>query len=192
MDAKRKTSFGGLTSHSEETSCAGAFSGEGNLEMNSEDNIDFNTAEAKLKLILKCNYTPKEKADRLQEMEPEESKAEIEFPNPLFNICGSDPIKEDQYIDIPIPKGKTRDEEDHIENCIKASNIKKKRAAIYTSITKGEKTLMRKIQRSDQSKWDNIQTKMRDSVYSLTRIMDNLQMIVLEKTPSEVKNTSTT
>ena len=160
MDAKRKTSFGGLTSHSEETSCAGAFSGEGNLEMNSEDNIDFNTAEAKLKLILKCNYTPKEKADRLQEMEPEESKAEIEFPNPLFNICGSDPIKEDQYIDIPIPKGKTRDEEDHIENCIKASNIKKKRAAIYTSITKGEKTLMRKIQRSDQSKWDNIQTKV--------------------------------
>jgi hypothetical protein len=51
---------------------------------------------------------------------------------------------------------------------------------------------MRKIQRSDQSKWDNIQTKMRDSVYSLTRIMDNLQMIVLEKTPREVKNTSTT
>jgi len=72
------------------------------------------------------------------------------------------------------------------------SNIKKKRAAIYTSITKGEKTLMRKIQRSDQSKRDNIQTKMRDSVYSLTRIMDNLQMIVLEKTPREVKNTSTT
>ncbi len=36
------------------------------------------------------NYTPKEKADRLQEMKSEEAKVEREFPNELFDVCGAE------------------------------------------------------------------------------------------------------
>jgi hypothetical protein len=120
-------------------------------------------------------------------MEHKETQAEAEFPNPLFNICGADNSEEDQYIKITFAKGKTQEEESHIENCIKVNTLKKKRAALYTSITKGEKTLMKKIQRSDQNKWGNIQTRTRENFDTLSRIMDNLQMIGLERTPSEAE-----
>ena len=52
------------------------------------------------------NYTPKEKADRLQEMKNEEANVEKEFPNELFDICGAEPVEEVRLIDIPFQKGK--------------------------------------------------------------------------------------
>ncbi len=54
------------------------------------------------------NYTSKEKADRLQEMQSEEANVEREFPNELFAICGADKVEEVRLIDIPYNKEKTR------------------------------------------------------------------------------------
>jgi hypothetical protein len=179
MDSKLKTLLGNLTPRSEETSGAGPFSS------GISSSFNYETADPKVKPILKKNYTPREKADRIQEMEHEETQAKAEFPNPLSDICGSDNMEEEQLIDIPFAKGKTQEEETHIENCIKVNNLKQKRASLYGSITKGEKTLMRKIQRSDQSKWTIIQARTRESFNTLTQIMDNLQMIGFDRTPGE-------
>jgi hypothetical protein len=133
--------FDKLTPRSEETTGAAAFS-SGIL-------FNFEFAEPKTsKPNLKLDYTPRQKADRLQEMEHEKDKAEAEFPNPLSDICGTDDKEEEQEIDIPFAKGKTSTEETHIENCISVNNLKSRRTYIYGSITKGEKTLMKKIQRS--------------------------------------------
>jgi hypothetical protein len=178
MDNKLKTLIGNLTPHSEETSGEGAFS-SGILSFN------FETAKPKVKPILKKDYTPKEKVDRLQELEHEEAQAQAEFPNKLYDICGSDNIEEEQMIDNPFAKGKTQEEETHIENCIKVNNLKKKRASLYASITRGEKTLMRMIQRADPSDWEIFQAKTKDSFETLTRIMDNLQMIGFDRTHVE-------
>jgi hypothetical protein len=76
------------------------------------------------------NYTPKEKADRLQEMKSEEANVEREFPNELFDVCGADNVEEVRLIDIPYPRGKTREEEEHIFNCVKVNELRKKRATI--------------------------------------------------------------
>jgi hypothetical protein len=170
--------FDKLTPRSEETTGAAAFS-SGIL-------FNFEFAEPKTsKPNLKLDYTPRQKADRLQEMEHEKDKAEAEFPNPLSDICGTDNKEEEQEIDIPFAKGKTSTEETHIENCISVNNLKSRRTYIYGSITKGEKTLMKKIQRSDQSEWPIIQARTRESFDSLTRIMDNLQLIGFERTPGQ-------
>jgi hypothetical protein len=109
--------FESLSRRSEETSGPGAVS-YGNFE----------TAEPKPSL--KKDYTSKEKADRLQEMEREQANVEKEFPNELYDICGADNVEEVQMIDIPFGKGKTQAEEEHIENCIKVNKLKKKRAYI--------------------------------------------------------------
>jgi hypothetical protein len=69
------------------------------------------------------NYTSKEKADRLQEMKDEEANVEKEFPNEFFDICGAEPVEEVRLIDIPYHKGKTRDEEEHIVNCVKVNEL---------------------------------------------------------------------
>jgi len=122
--------------------------------------------------ILGHNYSPREKADRIQELEHEEARAEREFPNPLSEFCGTDDREEELKIDIPFAKGETQEEETHIENCIAVNNLKSKRAAIYGTITKGEKTLMKKIQRSDQNEWPVIQAKTRESFAILTRIKE--------------------
>ena len=175
MDSKLKTLLGNLTPHSEETSSAGPFS------IGISSSFNYETADPKVKPILKKNYTPREKADRIQEMEHEETQVEVEFPNPLSDICRSDNMEEEQLIDIPFAKGKTQEEETHIENCIKVNNLKQKRASLYGSITKGEKTLMR----SDQIEWTIIQARTRESFNTLTRIMDNLQMIGFDRTPGE-------
>jgi hypothetical protein len=45
---------------------------------------------------------------------------------------------------------------------------------------------MKKIQRSDQSDWEHIQTEARENVNTLNNIMDNLQMIGLERTQGDV------
>ena len=74
------------------------------------------------------NYTSKEKADRLQEMKDEEANVEKEFPNELFDICGAEPVEEVRLIDIPYPKGQTRDEEEHIINCVKVNELRKKKS----------------------------------------------------------------
>ncbi len=63
-----------------------------------------------------------------------------------------------------------------VENRLKAKNLKQKRADIYNCIRKGEKTLMMKIQRSDQSDWEHIQREARENVNTLTKIMDNLRI----------------
>jgi len=175
MDSKLKTLLGNLTPRSEETSGAGPFSS------GISSSFNYETADPKVKPILKKNYTPREKADRIQEMEHEETQAKAEFPKPLSDICGSDNMEEEQLIDIPFAKGKTQEEETHIENCIKVNNLKQKRASLYGSITKGEKTLMR----SDQSEWTIIQARTRESFNTLTQIMDNLQMIGFDRTPGE-------
>jgi hypothetical protein len=73
-----------------------------------------------------------------------------------------------------------------VKNRLKVKNLKQRRADIYDCIRKGEKTLMEKIQRSDQSNWKHIQCETRENVNTLTKIMDNLQMIGLEKTQGEV------
>jgi hypothetical protein len=101
-------------------------------------------------------------------MEHEEAKAEREFPNLLSDICGTDDREEELKIDILFAPGKTQEEETHIENCIAVNNLKSKRAGIYGSITKGEKTLMKKIQRSDQNEWPVIQARTRESFETLT------------------------
>jgi hypothetical protein len=141
MESQRQDLFDKLTPRSEETTGAAAFS--------SGISFNFETAEPKTsKPNLKLDYTPRQKADQLQEMEHEKDKAEAEFPNPLSDICGTDDKEEEQEIDIPFAKGKTSTEETHIENCISVNNLKSRRTYIYGSITKGEKTLMKKIQRS--------------------------------------------
>jgi hypothetical protein len=63
----------------------------------------------------------------------------------LFDIWGAEPVEEVRLIDIPYPKGKTRDEEEHIVNCVKVNELRKKRATIYATITRGEKTLMKMV-----------------------------------------------
>jgi hypothetical protein len=73
-----------------------------------------------------------------------------------------------------------------VENRLKVKNLKQIRADIYDRIRKGEKTLMKKIQRSDQSDWKHIQNKTRENVNTLTKIMDNLRIFGLEKTQGEV------
>jgi hypothetical protein len=73
-----------------------------------------------------------------------------------------------------------------VENRLKVKNLKQRRADIYDSIRKGEKTLMKKIQRSDQSDWEHIQSETRENVNTLTKIMDNLRIFGLEKTQGEV------
>ncbi len=118
-------------------------------------------------------------------MEREEAKAEKEFPNELYDICGSDNMEEVQMIAIQFAKNKTQEAENHIENCIKVNRLKKKRAVIYASITRGEKTLMRLIQKADPGDWEIFQHKTKESFETLTRIMDNLQMIGFDRTPVE-------
>ena len=55
------------------------------------------------------NYTSKEKADRLQEIEDEKANVEREFPNELFDFCGAEAnVEEVRLIDIPYNKGKRR------------------------------------------------------------------------------------
>jgi hypothetical protein len=147
--------------------------------------FNYETAEPKTKPILKKDYTSKEKADRLQEMEHKEAQAKAEFPNQLYDICRSDNMEEVQMIYIPFAKGKTPAEETHIENCINVNNLKKKRASLYASITRGEKTLMRLMQKADPGDWEIFQQKTKDSFETLTRIMDNLQMIKFDRTPVE-------
>ena len=73
-----------------------------------------------------------------------------------------------------------------VQNRLKVKNLKQRRADIYDSIRKGEKTLMKKIQRSDQSDWEHIQSETRENVNTLTKIMDNLRIFGLEKTQGEV------
>jgi hypothetical protein len=131
------------------------------------------------------NYTSKEKADRLQEMKREEANVEKEFPNELFDICGADKVEEVRLIDIPYNKGKTREEEEHIFNCVKVNELQKKRAKIYASITRGEKTLMKMVQSTDSGDWEIFHNKLKASFEILTGIMDNLQMIGFDKTKGE-------
>jgi hypothetical protein len=73
-----------------------------------------------------------------------------------------------------------------VENRLKVKNLKQKRAEIYDRIRQGEKTLMKKIQRSDQSDWEQIQSETRENVNKLTKIMENLRIFGLEKTQGEV------
>jgi hypothetical protein len=94
-------------------------------------------------------------------------------------------VEEVQMIDIPFGRGKTQAEEEHIANCIQVNELKKKRANIYASITRGEKTLMRLVQKADPGDWDIFQHKMKKSFETLTQIMDNLQMIGFDRTPVE-------
>jgi hypothetical protein len=105
------------------------------------------------------NYTSKEKADRLQEMKDEEANVEKEFPNELFDICGAEPVEEVRLIDIPFQKGKTRDEEEHIVNCVKVNELRKKRATIYATITRGEKALMKMVKSTDAGDWEIFHNK---------------------------------
>ncbi len=74
-----------------------------------------------------------------------------------------------------------------VENRLKVKNLIQRRANIYDSIAKGEKTLMKKIQRSDQRDWEHIQSETRENVNTLTKIMDELHMIGLKETQGEVK-----
>jgi hypothetical protein len=131
------------------------------------------------------NYTSKEKADRLQEMQSEEANVEREFPNELFAICGADKVEEVRLIDIPYNKGKTREEEEHIFNCVKVNELRKARAKIYASITRGEKTLMKMVQSTDSGDGEIFHNKLKGSFEILTQIMDNLQMIGFEKAKGE-------
>jgi hypothetical protein len=180
MESQRKDLFDKLTPRSEETTGAAAFSSG----ISRAFNFESNPVETE---NLKCNYTAKEKADRLQEEERNESQAEAEFPNPLGDICGTDTIEEDLCYDIPLAKGITREEENHIETLIKVNTLRRKRAAVYACITRGEKTMMRKFKSSDLTDWELIQTKTRESFNTLTRIMENLQMHGLERTPGEIE-----
>ena len=144
MDSTRQNLFDKLKPRSEETTGAAAFSSGISSTFENLETVMPKTAMP----ILKHNYTPRQKADRIQEMEHEEAKAEREFPNPLSEICRTDDREEELKINIPFAKGKTSTEETHIENCISVNNLKSRRTYIYGSITKGEKTLMKKIQRS--------------------------------------------
>ena len=56
-----------------------------------------------------------------------------------------------------------------VENRLKVKNLKQRRADIYDSIRKGEKTLMKKIQRSDQSDWEHIQRETRENIIYINR-----------------------
>ncbi len=103
----------------------------------------------------------------------------------MFDICRADDVEEVQMIDIPFGKGKTTAEEEHIAKCIQVDELKKKRTAIYASIMRGEKTLMRLVQKADPGDWDIFQHKMKKSFETLTQIMDNLQMIGFDRTPVE-------
>ena len=181
MDSTRKNLFEKLTPRSEETTGAAAFSSGISSTFENLETVMPKSAMP----ILGHNYSPREKADRIQELEHEEARAEREFPNPLSEFCGTDDREEELKIDIPFAKGETHEEETHIENCIAVNNLKSKRAAIYGTITKGEKTLMKKIQRSDQNEWPVIQARTRESFAILTRIKENLQLIGFEKTPGE-------
>jgi hypothetical protein len=167
----------GLLRRSAATSSAGEFAFWGASSFNYEN--------AGAKTILKKDYTPKEKADRLQEMQHEQANVEKEYPNELFDICGANDVEEIQMIDIPFGKGKTQEEEEHIANCIQVNELKKKRAAIYASITRGEKTLMRLVQKADPGDWEIFQSKMKGSFETLTQIMDNLQMIGFDRAKGE-------
>jgi hypothetical protein len=132
------------------------------------------------------NYTSKEKADRLQEIEDEKANVEREFPNELFDFCGAEAgVEEVRLIDIPYNKGKTREEEENILNCVKVNELRKARAKIYASITRGEKTLMKMVRSTDESDWEVFHKKMKGSFETLTQIMDNLQMIGFDKTKGE-------
>jgi hypothetical protein len=80
-----------------------------------------------------------------------------------------------------------------VENRLKAKNLKQRRADIYNRITKGEKTITKKIhtlfcQRSEvrPSDWEHIQRETRENVITLNNVMDDLQMIGLGKTQKEV------
>jgi hypothetical protein len=63
---------------------AGAYSEESNWGMTSDQTIKSNIAAAAKKSILKSKYMSKEKADTEQEMDRKESKAEIDYANPLL------------------------------------------------------------------------------------------------------------
>jgi hypothetical protein len=160
MESARKDLLEKLTKRSEETNGAAAFSSGISSTFENLETVVPKTA----KPVLKHNYTARQRADRIQEMEHEEAKAEREFPNPLSEICGTDDREEKLKIDIPFAPGTTQEEETHIENCIAVNNLKSKRAGIYGSITKGEKTLMKKIKRSDQNEWPVIQARIRESL----------------------------
>jgi hypothetical protein len=169
----------GLTKRSAETSNPNA----AGFAFGGMSSIFYETAETTS--IMK-DYTSKEKADRLQEMKQEEANVEKEFPNELFDICGAEEnVEQVRLIDIPYGKGKTREEEEHILNCVKVNELKKARAKIYASITRGEKTLMRMVQNTDAGDWEIFQSKMKGSFDTLTQIMDNLQMIGFDRAKGE-------
>ncbi len=63
--------------------------------------------------------------------------------------------------------------------------MRKMRAKIYASITRGEKTLMRLVQKADPGDWEIFQNKMKGSFDTLTQIMENLQMIGFDRAKGE-------
>jgi hypothetical protein len=105
MESARKDLFEKLTKRSEETTGAAAFSSGISSTFENLETVVPKTANP----ILKHNYTARQKADRIQEMEHEEAKAEREFPNPLSDICGTDDREEELKIDIPFAPGKTQE-----------------------------------------------------------------------------------
>jgi hypothetical protein len=80
-----------------------------------------------------------------------------------------------------------------VEYRFKVKHLKKRRADIYDHITKGEKTITKKIhtlfcQRSEvrPSNWEHIQRETRENVITMNNVMDDLQMIGLGKIQKEV------
>jgi hypothetical protein len=74
-------------------------------------------------------------------MEEEEAKVEKEFPNELFDVCGAEEnVEEVRLIDIPYGKGKTREEEEHILNCVKVNELKKQELK-FTQASREERKL---------------------------------------------------
>ena len=73
----------------------------------------------------------------------------------------------------------------------KQLKLKQRRAVIYDRIKIRERTIMKKIHGPDQSSWEQIQEEMRENVISMNNIMEELQMIGLEKHPRGTQSTST-
>ena len=88
MESERQDLLAKLKKRSEDTTGAAAFSsGISSTFENLETVLPKTTMP-----ILKHNYSPREKADRIQELEHEEARAEREFPNPLSEFCGTDDL----------------------------------------------------------------------------------------------------
>jgi hypothetical protein len=73
----------------------------------------------------------------------------------------------------------------------KQLKLKQRISGIYDCIKRGERTIMKKIHGPDQSGWERIQEEMRENVISMNNIMEELQMIGLEKHPRGTQSTST-